>query len=365
MNASVLLLLPAVILCAATALPAFGADRVKTANGMIESTVPPEGRRSQLQGDSLRAAARRRPALARTAAGEELAGRAQRRQVRRHLHAAALPERGLLVPRRRHERGLPLPERLDAREVGPREAAGARLHLRRRIPERRRLRAALRRREHGPQGHRRGVVELPHEHLRLLRASGADEGVAAPRLGQLRPARPGGGAAVGAAEHRRIRRRPGAGDHRRRIGGIDFRQRADGVSALERPDGRRDLRKRRGDCQPASAAARRSGAERREVRRRRRGGLARRASRHDRAAAPGRRRQGAGHPLQHGDGRVLPLEVADGDRAGRRAGQGPAARGVEHRGAGTACGAGGRRPHAGDARRRRSGSSTATRPNRC
>ena len=39
-----------------------------------------------------------------------------------------------------------------------------------------------------------------------------------------------------------------------------------------------------------------------------------------------------------------------GDRAGRRAGQDPAARGVEHRGAGDARGAGGRRPDAGDAR---------------
>jgi para-nitrobenzyl esterase len=42
MRASAHILIPAVILCAATALPAFGADRVKTANGMIESTVPPK-----------------------------------------------------------------------------------------------------------------------------------------------------------------------------------------------------------------------------------------------------------------------------------------------------------------------------------
>ena len=42
MKSSVRLLLFAVVLCAAVALPAFGADRVKTANGMVESTVPPK-----------------------------------------------------------------------------------------------------------------------------------------------------------------------------------------------------------------------------------------------------------------------------------------------------------------------------------
>ena len=41
MKTSVLTLLPALIFSAAVALPAFGADRVKTANGMVESTVPP------------------------------------------------------------------------------------------------------------------------------------------------------------------------------------------------------------------------------------------------------------------------------------------------------------------------------------
>ena len=45
----------------------------------------------------------------------------------------------------RHERGLPVPERVDAREVAERAAAGARLLLRRRLHGRRRLRAALRR----------------------------------------------------------------------------------------------------------------------------------------------------------------------------------------------------------------------------
>jgi para-nitrobenzyl esterase len=42
MKTSVRVLLPAIALCAAAALPAFGADRVKTANGVVESTVPPK-----------------------------------------------------------------------------------------------------------------------------------------------------------------------------------------------------------------------------------------------------------------------------------------------------------------------------------
>jgi len=47
MRVSVRALLPAIALCTAVALPAFGADRVKTANGTVESTVPPnEGIRS-------------------------------------------------------------------------------------------------------------------------------------------------------------------------------------------------------------------------------------------------------------------------------------------------------------------------------
>jgi para-nitrobenzyl esterase len=36
------MLLPAIALCAASVLPAFGADRVKTANGIVESAVPPK-----------------------------------------------------------------------------------------------------------------------------------------------------------------------------------------------------------------------------------------------------------------------------------------------------------------------------------
>ena len=72
-----------------------------------------------------------------------------------------------------------------------RAAAGARLLLRRRLHRRRRLGAALRRRRTGAARHRRPDGELPPRCVRLLRASRADEGVAAQRVGQLRPARPG------------------------------------------------------------------------------------------------------------------------------------------------------------------------------
>jgi para-nitrobenzyl esterase len=41
MRSSVRVLLPTAVLCAAFVLPAFGADRVKTANGVVESTAPP------------------------------------------------------------------------------------------------------------------------------------------------------------------------------------------------------------------------------------------------------------------------------------------------------------------------------------
>jgi para-nitrobenzyl esterase len=41
MRAFVRVLFPAIALCAAVTVPAFAADRVKTANGVIESTVPP------------------------------------------------------------------------------------------------------------------------------------------------------------------------------------------------------------------------------------------------------------------------------------------------------------------------------------
>ena len=121
-----------------------------------------------------------------------------------HLLRHDLPRRG--------ERRLPVPQRVDAREGRHRAPAGHGVDLRRRLPGRLCLRAAAGRREARGQGCRGRELQLPARRLRLLRSSGADEGVGPQRVGQLRPARPGGGAAVGEEEHRRVRRRSGQGD---------------------------------------------------------------------------------------------------------------------------------------------------------
>ena len=144
-------------------------------------------------------------------------------------------------------------------DVRRRAAAGAGLLLRRRVRRRRRLGAALRRREHGAQGHRLADGQLPARRLRLPRASRADQGIAAPRVRQLRAAGSARRAAMGAEEHRRVRRRSEEGDDRRRVGRIDLGQRADGVAALEGSDRRRHRRERRLDRADAPARAARTG----------------------------------------------------------------------------------------------------------
>ena len=75
-------------------------------------------RRAHLQRRPVRPAARRRPALAGAPACQELDRHPQRRPVRPAVHAAHLTRRRLLVPQQRHERGLPLPQRLDLRQIG-------------------------------------------------------------------------------------------------------------------------------------------------------------------------------------------------------------------------------------------------------
>ena len=143
-------------------------------------------RRPRVQGHPLRRAARRRPALEGAAAGRRLDRRAQGRRVRRALPAGAgLGRHGLP---RRDERGLPLPQRVDARE-GRDEAAGDGLDPRRRLPV---AGSASEPRQDGErlarQGRRGRRPQLPPGRLRLLRAPGALEGVEAARVGQLRPA---------------------------------------------------------------------------------------------------------------------------------------------------------------------------------
>ena len=155
-------LLFAFITTFAFAVPAsFAADRVKTANGIVESTAAPKDGVRSFKGipfaqppvGDLRW---REPQPVKNWTGVRNADQFGPRCMQR-----TLARRRLLVPRQRHERGLPLSQRLDSGQIGPRAAARAGLHLRRRLSERRRLGAALRRREHGPQGHRGGHRQLP------------------------------------------------------------------------------------------------------------------------------------------------------------------------------------------------------------
>ena len=167
-------------------------------------------RHCRVQGDTVRSAAGRRPALAPARAGSRLGGGAGRIRERRDLH----PERRT---ERHPGRGLPVPQRLGAAR-DERAAAGAvldprgRLHRRLRIDRPLRRHAARRRR--GGGGHH----QLPPERLRLPGASGPVGRVAARRVRQLRPAGHGGGARMGPRQHRDVRRRPRPGDHLRRVG---------------------------------------------------------------------------------------------------------------------------------------------------
>ncbi len=113
-------------------------------------------RPDRLQGHPVRGAAGGRSSLEGTAAGGGLVWRAQRRQVRPGVRAVdGGPAAG------RDERGLPVPERLDAGEVRRREAAGARLDLRRWLQRRRHVVPGARRREAGEARRRPREHRLP------------------------------------------------------------------------------------------------------------------------------------------------------------------------------------------------------------
>ena len=98
--------------------PSFAADRVKTANGVLESTAAPKDGVRSFKGipfgqppvGDLRW---REPQPVKNWNGarnaDEFGPRCMQRTVSR---------RGLLVPQQRHERGLPIPERLDPGEIG-------------------------------------------------------------------------------------------------------------------------------------------------------------------------------------------------------------------------------------------------------
>ena len=113
----------------------------------------------------------------------------------------------------------------------------------------------------GTQLAERGIVVVTINYrLGLLgypRASGTERGIAAQDLRQLRPARPDRGAALGEAEHRRVRRRSGQRHHRRRIRGRLERDVSDGGARGARPV-------RQGDrCRAPTWSRRRSCARRR------------------------------------------------------------------------------------------------------
>ena len=92
-----------------------------------------------------------------------------------------------------------------------RTRARAGLDLRRRVHCGLHFRAQLQRRAAGPEGRGAGQHHLPRRAARFSGAPGIERRKHAPRFGQLRPAGHDRGPAVGAEEHRGIRRRSRAG----------------------------------------------------------------------------------------------------------------------------------------------------------
>ena len=103
---------------------------------------------------------------------------------------------------------------------------------------------ALRRTHLADARHRRRVDQLSAGRAGLACASGTKHGIAARHLRQLRPARSDRGAALGQAQHRRLRRRCLERDHRGRIRGRPERDVPDGLSRGARPVREGDRRKR-------------------------------------------------------------------------------------------------------------------------
>ena len=178
------------------------------------STRPPAacgatvGDAARLQGHSVRAAAVGRAALAAAAAHAGVAGRARRDAFgpaciqpgrgRGSIYAGdigAMSEDCLTL-------NIWAPAKASKAPVfvwihgGALTRVGPRADVRRR--EARRARAGRR------------LDQLPARRPRLSRPSGAERRIATQRLGQLRPARPDRGAALGEAQHRGVRRRSGA-----------------------------------------------------------------------------------------------------------------------------------------------------------
>ena len=285
MRASVRVLVPAIAILTATALPASGADRVKTANGIVESTVPPrEGVRSfkglPFAAPPVGDLRWREPQPVENWTGVRSADKFGPACMQRLCPNADYWLRGdgmgedclylnVWTPAKSGREKLPVlvyifgggfqngdgsEPRYDGESMARKGIVAVSVNYRTNI--------------FGFFVHPELTRESPHH---ASGNYGLLDQVAALLWVQKNIAAFGG-------DPKRV-------DDRGRIGGVDFGQRAHGVSALQEPDGRSHLRERRGDCEPASPAARRSGGGRREVRRSRGSRFARRASPHDPAAA--------------------------------------------------------------------------------
>ena len=157
------------------------------------------------------------------------------------------------------------------------------------------------------------------------------EGIAAQGVGQLRHPRSDRGAAVGAEEHRGVRRRSRQRHHLRRVGRLVLGQHADGLAARQGPVPQGDRRERRVASRPGRS---RPSAARRWPRRRRT--AQKFAASAERADDRGAARQ-AGHRSARRPGHAAALVQPDRRRpraagAGRRdLRQGPAAQGAAAR----------------------------------
>ncbi len=199
-------------------------------------------RRRPVPGRPLRRAARRGAALAGAPAGAALDRRPRRYVLWKPLCPAPQRQRAAGGHRR-----LPVPQRL--RPGGPprsrrrtrsgRARAAGPVHDPRWRPGQRGRRSARRLADRQDRPHHRGVHQLPAGRVRLPgRAGPGHHG--AHRERQLRPARPGSGAGLGAPQHRPVRGEPGSGHDRRGVGGRLVRLRADDLAAGPRPVPRRD-----------------------------------------------------------------------------------------------------------------------------
>ena len=198
-----------------------------------------------MEGDPLRRAARGRAPLARAPAGRSVDGRARGHRVRPRLHAAALPERRGAT-RHPSRGGLPLRQRLGAREAGFPEAARPVLDPRRRLRERRKLPLRVRRERVREARRRAREPQPPPRPLRVLRSPGAHAGEPERAPRKLRIPRPDRGARVGEGQHRGLRGRSRERHDLRRVGGRRLGEHPPRIAARPRalPQGDRGVGRR-------------------------------------------------------------------------------------------------------------------------